>query len=202
MVDVGQVVAGHREYLTQFTAIQLQRDKTKQNEAARRIQSKVRDHFAMWFNYGEELLQIRPNEPTLSARIDMRSPNRQYEYSADDSNDSNDVNPPKYNLAEVLCLGASWGVKPSVEAHASLPTGYLLHFMTVVWGLSRPQIVISVTGSAQGMCSLSPKLKQVVDHGIVTLCLRSMAWVITGGTFSGVMRQVGKPLFGAPRFRG
>ena len=54
------------------------------------------------------------------------------------------------------------------------------------WKLPKPELLISVTGSAASF-GLSPRLKLAVESGFVRAASDTSSWVFTGGTDSGVM---------------
>jgi len=64
------------------------------------------------------------------------------------------------------------------------------------WQLKPPSVIISVTGSAQHM-SLEPRLEYLIKAGLQSAAECTEAWVITGGTDSGVMAMCGEALCGS-----
>lgn len=72
----------------------------------------------------------------------------------------------------------------------STSTMLLANFMERYWKLSRPEVLISVTGGAQDFV-LSSRLQRVFDRGLVSAASSTNAWVVTGGTDTGVMKLVG-----------
>nr|XP_047126608.1 transient receptor potential cation channel subfamily M member 1-like isoform X2 [Hydra vulgaris] len=64
--------------------------------------------------------------------------------------------------------------------------------------LEQPRFLISVTGGAKSF-SLSPTLKTQLTSGLVKVAQTPGAWVITGGTNTGVMKQVGEALQGTTK---
>ena len=68
--------------------------------------------------------------------------------------------------------------------------GALAHFMEKFWRLPRPDVLISVTGSAASL-QLTSTLQRVFDRGLATAAAMTNAWIFTGGTDSGVMKLVG-----------
>ena len=54
------------------------------------------------------------------------------------------------------------------------------------WGLEPPSVVISVTGAAASL-KVNPKLEQIFRRGLRKAAAITRAWIITGGTKSGVM---------------
>ena len=69
----------------------------------------------------------------------------------------------------------------------------LSHFLEKFWRLPRPDIVISVTGSAATL-QLTATLQRVFDRGLATAAAMTNAWIFTGGTDSGVMKLVGEAM--------
>ncbi|CAB4001045.1 transient receptor potential cation channel subfamily M member 2-like, partial [Paramuricea clavata] len=60
-----------------------------------------------------------------------------------------------------------------------------------VWKLEVPNLVISVTGGAKSF-HLKPRLKEVFQRGLIKAAKSTGAWIITGGTNTGVMKHVGE----------
>ncbi|XP_072050607.1 transient receptor potential cation channel subfamily M member 3-like [Amphiura filiformis] len=69
----------------------------------------------------------------------------------------------------------------------------VLQLFTEGWGLELPKLLIEVTGGAKDFV-LQPKLKRIFRQGIVNVAVSTNAWIITGGTNTGVMKHVGKAL--------
>lgn len=61
------------------------------------------------------------------------------------------------------------------------------------WGLKKPKLLISVTGSAQNF-QMKPNLRTVFRRGIAQAAKSTQAWILTGGTHSGVMKHVGEAM--------
>eukprot|EP00794_Sanderia_malayensis_P009478 gene9478-10468_t len=61
------------------------------------------------------------------------------------------------------------------------------------WELRHPKLLISVTGGAKSL-KLPDKLIQPFSDGLLNLAKTTNAWVITGGTNTGVMKHVGEAL--------
>ena len=68
--------------------------------------------------------------------------------------------------------------------------GALSHFLEKFWRLPRPDVLLSVTGSAASL-QLTSTLQRVFDRGLATAAAMTNAWIFTGGTDSGVMKLVG-----------
>eukprot|EP00316_Scyphosphaera_apsteinii_P022830 CAMPEP_0119346800 /NCGR_PEP_ID=MMETSP1333-20130426/108193_1 /TAXON_ID=418940 /ORGANISM="Scyphosphaera apsteinii, Strain RCC1455" /LENGTH=1308 /DNA_ID=CAMNT_0007359319 /DNA_START=65 /DNA_END=3991 /DNA_ORIENTATION=+ len=63
----------------------------------------------------------------------------------------------------------------------------LSKFVSNHWQLRRPEVLISITGGAQAF-QLNPALLRVFNNGLVEAAASANAWLITGGTDTGVMR--------------
>ena len=61
------------------------------------------------------------------------------------------------------------------------------------WKVSCASVVISITGGAQDF-TLPPRLHQTFQHGLAKAAKATNAWIVTGGTDSGVMQLVGTAL--------
>ena len=72
-------------------------------------------------------------------------------------------------------------------------TAMLSHFLEKYWALPRPDVLISVTGSALSL-QLTSQLQRVFDRGLVAAASVTKAWIFTGGTDSGVMKLVGEAM--------
>ena len=59
--------------------------------------------------------------------------------------------------------------------------------------LQRPQLIISVTGGAQNF-TIPYRMKKAFKLGLIKAAASTGAWIITGGTNTGVMRLVGEAL--------
>ena len=69
----------------------------------------------------------------------------------------------------------------------------LSHFLEKYWRLPRPDVLISVTGSAASL-HLTSQLQRVFDRGLAAAAAMTNAWIFTGGTDSGVMKLVGEAM--------
>ncbi|XP_070535403.1 transient receptor potential cation channel subfamily M member 2-like isoform X2 [Ptychodera flava] len=67
----------------------------------------------------------------------------------------------------------------------------IVDLMLNYWDLKLPNLLISVTGGAKDF-TMTPKLKSVFRSGLTKVALSTNAWIITGGTHSGVMKHVGE----------
>ncbi|KAM4731283.1 transient receptor potential cation channel subfamily M member 2 [Anableps anableps] len=86
-------------------------------------------------------------------------------------------------------LGQKTGKYVRVSSDTKSETLYQL--LTEQWKLSPPNLLISVTGGAKNF-HLKSHLKKVFHRGIIKVAQNTGAWIITGGTHTGVMRHVGQ----------
>uniref|UniRef100_W5MUC8 Transient receptor potential cation channel, subfamily M, member 2 n=1 Tax=Lepisosteus oculatus TaxID=7918 RepID=W5MUC8_LEPOC len=86
-------------------------------------------------------------------------------------------------------LGQKVGKYVRVSSDSSTETLYQL--MTEFWGLSPPNLLISVTGGAKNFYMKS-RLKVMFRRGLIKVAHTTGAWIVTGGTHAGVMKHVGK----------
>jgi hypothetical protein len=59
------------------------------------------------------------------------------------------------------------------------------------WWLSYPQLILSITGGAQNF-TIPHRMKNAFKRGLIKAAASTGAWIITGGTNTGVMRLVGE----------
>ncbi|XP_033115311.1 transient receptor potential cation channel subfamily M member 3-like [Anneissia japonica] len=69
----------------------------------------------------------------------------------------------------------------------------VLKLLTNLWNLKLPKLLIEVTGGAKDFV-LNPKLKRIFYDGIIRVAVTADAWILTGGTNTGVMKYVGKAI--------
>ncbi|KAF5291334.1 hypothetical protein FQA39_LY03485 [Lamprigera yunnana] len=69
----------------------------------------------------------------------------------------------------------------------------LLQLFTREWNLEPPKLLITVQGGKANF-ELQPKLKKVLRKGLLKAAKTTGAWIFTGGTNTGVTRQVGDAL--------
>ncbi|XP_037831853.1 transient receptor potential cation channel subfamily M member 2 [Kryptolebias marmoratus] len=67
----------------------------------------------------------------------------------------------------------------------------LYHLLTDEWKLLPPNLLISVTGGAKNF-NLKARLKSIFHRGLIKVAQTTGAWIITGGTHTGVMKHVGQ----------
>lgn len=79
---------------------------------------------------------------------------------------------------------------PTSPPHLSI-FPQLKDLLVTRWNLSPPRILISVTGGALSF-DLPPKLEYMLKRGLAKAASSKSAWIIDGGTNSGVMKYVGE----------
>lgn len=67
----------------------------------------------------------------------------------------------------------------------------VIKLLKVIWKLEPPDLIISITGGAKEFNINKCLLKQF-EKGLMRAASLTKAWIITGGTHSGVMKHVGK----------
>lgn len=78
---------------------------------------------------------------------------------------------------------------PFITVNENTSTALLGTFMEKYWRLNRPEVFISVTGGAQDF-QLSSRMQRAFNKGLVSAASSTNAWVVTGGTDTGVMKLV------------
>ncbi|CAF3036069.1 unnamed protein product [Rotaria socialis] len=80
-------------------------------------------------------------------------------------------------------------VRLSLEINAEI----VVKFMQEAWKLPKPDLIISVTGGAKN-CDMSARLRKIFQSGLVSAAITTNAWLITAGTNTGVVKEVGDAL--------
>ncbi|CAF1528291.1 unnamed protein product, partial [Rotaria sordida] len=70
------------------------------------------------------------------------------------------------------------------------PAKHLIELLRDKWELPPPELIISVTGGAK-VFNLSQRSRIALQKGLVSAAVTTDAWVFTGGTYAGVMKDVG-----------
>ncbi|XP_041364291.1 transient receptor potential cation channel subfamily M member-like 2 [Gigantopelta aegis] len=65
--------------------------------------------------------------------------------------------------------------------------------LTKYWDLPIPKLLISVTGGAKRF-EMKPRLKNILKQGLCHAATSTGAWIITGGTGTGIMQIVGEAI--------
>lgn len=100
---------------------------------------------------------------------------------------------PTNAYGEIDFLGQGRQTKrvPYVRISHDTDVQLILKLMLERWDLEIPNLVISVTGGAKSFV-LKPRLKEVFRRGLIKAAKSTSAWIITGGTNTGVMKHVGE----------
>lgn len=70
------------------------------------------------------------------------------------------------------------------------PAAPVMRLVIDRWRVPEPKVLISITGAAQGF-TMQPHVHDVVNQGLVNAAKQTSAWLVTGGTDTGVMKLVG-----------
>ncbi|XP_018424709.1 PREDICTED: transient receptor potential cation channel subfamily M member 2 [Nanorana parkeri] len=98
---------------------------------------------------------------------------------------------PTDAFGDVSFTGLGPRVGKYVRVSSDTPSGVLYQLMTEQWGLEVPNLLISVTGGAKDF-RMKMRLKNIFRRGLVKAAQTTGAWIITGGSHAGVMKQVGE----------
>ncbi|XP_020739237.2 transient receptor potential cation channel subfamily M member 2 isoform X1 [Odocoileus virginianus] len=98
---------------------------------------------------------------------------------------------PTDAFGDIIFTGLGQKVGKYVRLSQDTPSSLIYQLMTQQWGLDAPNLLISVTGGAKDF-NMKPRLKSVFRRGLLKVAQTSGAWVITGGSHTGVMKQVGE----------
>ncbi|KAB0359104.1 hypothetical protein FD754_003260 [Muntiacus muntjak] len=98
---------------------------------------------------------------------------------------------PTDAFGDIVFTGLGQKVGKYVRLSQDTPSSLIYQLMTQQWGLDAPNLLISVTGGAKDF-NMKPRLKSVFRRGLLKVAQTSGAWVITGGSHTGVMKQVGE----------
>ncbi|XP_019480571.1 PREDICTED: transient receptor potential cation channel subfamily M member 2 isoform X3 [Hipposideros armiger] len=98
---------------------------------------------------------------------------------------------PTDAFGDIAFTGLGQKVGKYVRVSQDTPSSVIYHLMTQHWGLDIPSLLISVTGGAKDF-NMKPQLKSIFRRGLVKVAQTTGAWIITGGSHTGVMKQVGE----------
>ncbi|KAK3766250.1 hypothetical protein RRG08_036888 [Elysia crispata] len=82
---------------------------------------------------------------------------------------------------------------PYVRVDFKTPVSVVWELMIKYWKMPEPRLLLSITGGAQRF-QLKPRLSSLLKQGLVEAAMNTGAWIVTGGTASGVMEFVGEAL--------
>ncbi|XP_063162905.1 transient receptor potential cation channel subfamily M member 2 [Candoia aspera] len=100
---------------------------------------------------------------------------------------------PTDAFGDITFTGLGQKVGKYVRVSSSTSPKTLYQLITQYWGLDIPNLLISVTGGAKNF-SMKMRLKNIFRQGLVKVVQTTGAWIITGGSHTGVMKQVGEAL--------
>nr|XP_035138986.2 transient receptor potential cation channel subfamily M member 2 isoform X6 [Callithrix jacchus] len=98
---------------------------------------------------------------------------------------------PTDAFGDIVFAGLGQKMGKYVRVSQDTPSSVIFHLMTQHWGLDVPNLLISVTGGAKNF-NMKPRLKSIFRRGLVKVAQTTGAWIITGGSHTGVMKQVGE----------
>ncbi|XP_077304778.1 transient receptor potential cation channel subfamily M member 2 [Lithobates pipiens] len=98
---------------------------------------------------------------------------------------------PTDAFGDISFSGLSPRAGKYVRVSSDTSSSVLYQLMTQQWGLEVPNLLISVTGGAKDF-RMKMRLKNIFRRGLVKAAQTTGAWIITGGSHAGVMKQVGE----------
>ncbi|XP_069059375.1 transient receptor potential cation channel subfamily M member 2-like [Pleurodeles waltl] len=98
---------------------------------------------------------------------------------------------PTDAYGDLTFTGLGKSVVKYVRASSSTPPKILYEMMTKMWNLSVPNLLISVTGGTKNF-SMKGRLKNLFSRGLIKAAQTTGAWILTGGTHTGVTKHVGE----------
>ncbi|KAJ1121114.1 hypothetical protein NDU88_009242 [Pleurodeles waltl] len=96
-----------------------------------------------------------------------------------------------YTSGEFVFKDVSKKVLKFARVSQDVPPDALYGMMKDEWNLHVPNLLLSVTGGAKDFI-MKPRLKNLFSKGLVKAAQTTGAWIITGGTHTGVMKHVGE----------
>ncbi|XP_035828049.1 transient receptor potential cation channel subfamily M member-like 2 isoform X2 [Aplysia californica] len=98
---------------------------------------------------------------------------------------------PTNAFGEIEFVGYGDKVGKYVRVDVDTPMDTMLSLLTEAWGMEKPNLLISVTGGAKNF-TMKARLREVFRRGLMKAALSTGAWIVTGGTNTGVMKHVGE----------
>ncbi|XP_069495749.1 transient receptor potential cation channel subfamily M member 2-like [Ambystoma mexicanum] len=98
---------------------------------------------------------------------------------------------PTDAYGDLTFTGLGKSVMKYVRVSNGTASKVLYEMMTRKWNLSAPNLLISVTGGTKNF-SMKARLKNLFNRGLIKAAQTTGAWIITGGTHSGVTKHVGE----------
>ncbi|XP_063423231.1 transient receptor potential cation channel subfamily M member-like 2 isoform X2 [Mytilus trossulus] len=105
--------------------------------------------------------------------------------------DKNTSPAPTNTFGEIEFIGHGDNERKFVRVDVNTSMEKMEQLMMKVWGLQKPNLLISVTGGAN-FFNMKTKLKQAFRFGLMKAARSTGAWIVTGGTNTGVMKHVGE----------
>ncbi|XP_052091143.1 transient receptor potential cation channel subfamily M member-like 2 isoform X6 [Mytilus californianus] len=105
--------------------------------------------------------------------------------------DKNTTTSPTNTFGEIEFIGHGDNERKFVRVDVNTSMEKMEQLMMNVWGLQKPNLLISVTGGAN-FFNMKTKLKQAFRFGLMKAARSTGAWIVTGGTNTGVMKHVGE----------
>ncbi|KAL4228805.1 Transient receptor putative cation channel subfamily M member 2 [Mactra antiquata] len=94
-------------------------------------------------------------------------------------------------FGEIEFVGYAGSTGKYIRVDVDTKMSNMLDLMMNVWGLDKPNLLISVTGGAKNF-QMNKRLKDNFRRGLMNVALTTGAWIVTGGTHAGVMKHVGE----------
>ena len=98
---------------------------------------------------------------------------------------------PTDTFGEIDFIGHGENERKFVRVDVNTDMDKMEELMMHVWGLKKPKLLISVTGGAKSF-NMKAKLKEAFRRGLMKAARSTGAWIVTGGTNTGVMKHVGE----------
>ncbi|EGD74678.1 hypothetical protein PTSG_06043 [Salpingoeca rosetta] len=92
-----------------------------------------------------------------------------------------------------LSNGVPRSGRPFIRLSTTTKPALVTQLLSEQWGLRLPRMIISVTGGATTF-ELPPRLDKMIRQGLCKAATSSNAWIVTGGTNTGVMKYVGQAI--------
>ncbi|KAH9505775.1 Transient receptor putative cation channel sub M member 2 [Bulinus truncatus] len=119
----------------------------------------------------------------------IKRTNRHHKW--DYSNSKQTKTKPTNAFGEIEFVGFGDRIGKYIRVDVDTPMETMLGLLTKVWRMEMPNLLISVTGGAKNF-TMKSRLKEVFRRGLVKAALSTGAWIVTGGTYAGVMKHVGE----------
>ncbi|KAL3837309.1 hypothetical protein ACJMK2_022675 [Sinanodonta woodiana] len=98
---------------------------------------------------------------------------------------------PTNAFGEIEFVGFNGNNAKFIRADSKTKIEHLLMMMKNVWKIQKPDILISVIGGEENF-NLTPRLRELLQSGLLNIARDTAAWIVTGGTNIGVAKHVGE----------